>query len=302
MTRRAARIVSVALLGTLVAPLGLLAEETVATAVYSRIGNGYRRERLADGRFRPEFYALGNGGKIAGTTTDPTMDRVGYPEVATMAMRLLAQKNYHYARNRAQAKLLVVVQWGCTLAPNGTNYAQLVSQFGAGLVAGTAQGMGSLDAGMAEASEPGAQFAIETLLMENRARDEVNERNAQVLGYLDDLNDSNDIRRWAGGGDRYNDLIADVEESRYYLVISAYDFPELIKNQRKKLLWQTRASVRAPGNRFDDSMAAIMKSAAKYFGEDSGRLVRGEEQKRQAEMGELKFLGEATESPQPKEK
>ena len=112
---------------------------------------------------------------------------------------------------------------------------------------------------------------------------------------MDDLADSNDIRRWAGGGDRYNDLVADVEETRYYIIISAYDFDQLVNHQKKKLRWQTRVSVRAPGNRFDDSFAAMLKGAARYFGQDSGKLVRGEESKGVVELGDLKFLGEAKE-------
>ena len=131
--------------------------------------------------------------------------------------------------------------------------------------------------------------------MENRARDQINLPNAKLLGYLDEINDADGIQRWAGGGDRYNDLIADVEESRYYIIISAYDFPELVKHDKKKLLWQTRVSVRAPGNRFDDSFAAMLKGAAKYFGQDSGRLIRGEESKGTVELGDLKYLGEAKE-------
>ncbi len=126
-------------------------------------------------------------------------------------------------------------------------------------------------------------------------RDRINLPNAQLLGYLDEINDADGIQRFAGGGDRYNDLIADVEEARYYIIVSAYDFDQLVNHQKKVLRWQTRVSVRAPGNRFDDSFAAMLKGAAKYFGQDSGRLVRGEESKGTVELGDLKFLGEAKE-------
>jgi hypothetical protein len=132
-------------------------------------------------------------------------------------------------------------------------------------------------------------------MVDNRVRDELNQRNARVLGYLDDLADSNDIRRWAGGGDRYTDLITDVEESRYYIVVSAYDFQELLKTKKQKLLWQTRVSVRSPGNTFDDSFVAMLKTAAPYFGRESGKLIRREESKGTVELGDLKFLGEAKE-------
>ena len=279
-----------------------MAEETASTAVYSRIGRDYTRERLKDGSFKPEYYALSNGGRIEGTTSDVTVDRVGYPEVAETAARLLERQNYRYAQNKEQAKLLIVLHWGSTIVPNGMNYSQSVNQVSQVLASMQLppQGMGSLDrefgfqnSGMDAQGE--LEGAMLFLLMENRVRDKINEGNARVLGYMDDINESNDIRRWAGGGDRYNDLIADVEESRYYIVISAYDFPELLKYEKKKLLWQTRVSVRAPGNGFDDSFAAMLRGASKFFGQDTGRLVRGEEIKGTVEFGDLKYLGEARE-------
>ena len=290
---------------------GWAAEETVATAVYSRIDNGYKREKAGDGSFTPEYYALSNGGRIDGTGRDNTVDRVTYPEVAEIAMRLLARQNYHYAQSKEQAKLLLVLHWGATIAPNGAinqmNIAAVMSS-GATLMAlqngvstPAAQGFAPHPAfatgGESAIADAAAQFDSQmvSLLADNRVRDRLNEQNARVLGYVDDINESNDIRRWAGGGDRYNDLIADVEETRYYFVISAYDFPGLLKQEKKKLLWQTRVSVRSPGNAFDDSMAAMLKSASKYFGQNSGRLIRGEESKGRVEFGDLKFLGEAKE-------
>jgi hypothetical protein len=137
-------------------------------------------------------------------------------------------------------------------------------------------------------------------LADDRIRDQLNTNNARVLGYLDDLADANDIRRYAGGGDRYSDLIADVEESRYYIVVSAYDFRQLVDHGKRKRLWQTRVSVRAPGNNFNETYLAMMKNASRYFGQNSGRLVRGEASKGEVELGELKYLGEAAE-PGPAE-
>lgn len=286
------------------------AEATVATAVYARVGNGYQREQRGDGSFKPEYYALSNGGRIYGTTNDLTVDRVTYPQVAEIAMRLLAQQNYHYAQRKEQAKLLIVLQWGNTIGYDRSSYglsvnaaasayAELVASIGP---QGPGRGFAgaqttNTDGSPIGSGDPRAAAAFETamlrLLMDNRVRDQLNERNARVLGYLDDLNEANDIRRWAGGGNRFDDLVGDVEESRYYIVISAYDFPELEKGNTKKLLWQTRVSVRTPGNAFDDSVVAMMKTASKYFGQDSGRLVRGEETKGTVELGDLKFLGEA---------
>jgi hypothetical protein len=274
----------------------LLAAETVATAVYSRVGKDYKRERQKDGSFKPEFYGLANGGRIAGTSSDVTVDRVTYPEVAQIAARLLAQQNYHYAQSAKQADLMIVLHWGTTIAFNSGNYSLAVNQVATSLAGSEPQGMGNMERNMSAVPSDGAsEGAMLMLMAENRARDRINLPNAQLLGYLDEINDADGIQRWAGGGDRYNDLIADVEESRYYIIVSAYDFDQLVNHQKKVLRWQTRVSVRAPGNRFDDSFAAMLKGASKYFGQDSGKLRRGEESKGTVELGDLKFLGEAKE-------
>jgi hypothetical protein len=310
------------------APAGWATEETVATAVYAKVGNGYKRAKAKDGGFKPEYYALSNGGRIIGTMSDLTVDRMTYPEVAEIAMKLLVRQNYHYAKTKEQARLLLVLNWGSTLAPNGIlkdasitatqverqNFqvtqqelksymegpnAPRPSYPGEDKVATTTAGFGrSIQFGTnEEIAVTHAAVSVENSFLNSqvndRVRDELNERNARVLGYLDDLADANDIRRFAGGGDRYNDLITEVEEGRYYIVVSAYDFPELLKTNNKKLLWQTRVSVRSPGNAFDDSLAAMLRSASLYFGQNSGKLVRGEETKGTVELGELKYLGEA---------
>jgi len=310
------------------------AEEKVATAVYAKIEKGYKRAKAKDGSFKPEYYALSNGGRIFGTISDHTVDRVTYPQVADIAMKLLAQQNYHYAKTKEEAKLLLVLQWGSTLAIDGSHkdaniaanqaakdtlsstreslISKLMTPEEGGnksfaeaerIAKDTTAGFGPsiTDPGyknehaVVSASVGAVESQMLRTMVDNRVRDELNQRNARVLGYLDDLADSNDIRRWAGGGDRYADLITEVEESRYYIVVSAYDFPELLKTNKQKLLWQTRVSVRSPGNAFDDSFVAMLKTAAPYFGRESGKLVRREESKGTVELGDLKFLGEAKE-------
>ena len=298
--RRAALVAVLA--ATMLSPAALTAAETVATAVYARVAKDYKRVRLQDHSFKPEYYALANGGRIEGTSSDKTVDRVGYPTVAQTAVRLLAQQNYHYAQSKEQARLLIVLHWGNTFpSKNDPNYTQYINIMGGMQRSGNPQGMGSMDraANLGGSGMPGGAWEdiLVQILMEERVRDRLNARTARVLGYLDDVNDSNDIRRWAGGGDRYNDLISEVEDPRYYFVISAYDFPELLKSGQKKLLWQTRVSVRSAGNSFDDSFVPMLRSASRYFGRDSGKLVRKEEDKVRVELGDLKFLGEVEEVP-----
>jgi len=279
-------------------------DETVSTAVFSRVSREYRRETLPDGSFKPEYFALGNGGMVDGTTRDKTVERVDYPTVVQLILPQLAKEGYHYAKDAKQASLLLVLHWGNTLVYNDAGYRQGMNDASRAMSA-----MQQLKHSDSTGGTEGAAAAEElekTLLlleMERLMKNMYVAPNARLLGYIEDINDSNDIRRLVGvGADRFNDFMADVEESRYYVIISAYDFREATEHGRQKLLWVTRVSVRAPGNRFDESVGAMLKNASHYLGRESGRLVRGEESKGTVELGDLEFLGEAKEQAKPSTK
>lgn len=129
----------------------------------------------------------------------------------------------------------------------------------------------------------------------NRARDQANEANANLLGYTREINRRNDITRYVGLGTDFDDLIGDLEEARYYVVIGAYDFQEVLKG-RHKLLWSTRVSIREQGNRFDAFLPTMFANASDYLGRESKRLVRQYQRATTVELGELKMLGIVGES------
>jgi hypothetical protein len=224
------------------------------------------------------------------------VEQVNYPNIVQLVLPQLAKQGYHYAKDSKQASLLLVLHWGNTISYNDVNYRLSLEPAGQAMARlqqlKNAGGAGAdLDSASAELEQ-----ALMSVQMQNLIRNQFVAPNARLLGYIEDINESNDIRRFAGGGQRYADLMADVEEPRYYIVISAYDFREATQHNRQKLQWVTRVSVATPGNRFDDSVAAMLKNAAHYFGRDSGRLIRGEETKGTVDLGDLKFLGEAMEA------
>jgi hypothetical protein len=273
-------------------------DDTVTTAVYARARRDYQRERLRDGTFKPEYYALGNGGMVAGTDRDKTVEPIQYPEIAALVMEQLAKRNYFYAQKAEQATLLIVIHWGNTLPFNDINLKQSMGD--ASRAFSTLQQLKLGNAAQSDVDRATAE--LEQLLMQVQMQRMVLNTyvapNARLLGYIEDINDSNDIRRLTGvGEDRYRDMMTDVEESRYYVIISAYDFEEVTKRGNQKLLWVTRVSVRAPGNRFDESVAAMLKNASAYFGRESGRLIRGEELRGRVELGDLKYLGVVKDLP-----
>ncbi|MEO6993935.1 MAG: hypothetical protein ABI273_09920 [Lacunisphaera sp.] len=278
------------------------ASDSLVTAVYAKVANSYKREKLPDGSFKPEYYAISNGGFIPGIGRDASIDKVPFPTIAAVVEQYLGKQEYHMAKDAKSAQLLLVVQWGETVPFGDGVYRDRVDQLTsamnnvqmtkvAGPVQRTADGIQSPQNAVAQSAQGELENELLMMNMANRARDQANEHNALVLGYMDEINSSNNMSRFAGGGDHYDDLISDIENSRYFVIISAYDFKAVVQNKGTKLLWSTRVSVQAQGNRFDDQLVTMIANASRQFGRDSGRLIRQYQRTPSVNLGELKILG-----------
>ena len=129
--------------------------------------------------------------------------------------------------------------------------------------------------------------ALAVPLAENHRRDLVTRQNASMLGY-----DSAWIAS-TGHEMRRQELVEELEDSRYFVVLMAYDFQLMWKEKKPKLLWETRYSMRASGSAFDQELLAMTQTASHYFGRDSQGLVRKPLPEGHVRLGELKF-SEAT--------
>ena len=58
------------------------------------------------------------------------------------------------------------------------------------------------------------------------------------------------------------------EESRYFGVLLAHDFQAINRQKQRKLLWETRFSLRERRNDFSLQLAAMAQSASRYLGEE----------------------------------
>src|SRR6478736_9689 len=102
-------------------------------------------------------------------------------------------------------------------------------------------------------------------------QDRTNFQNARMLGF-----DS-----WWAATARYvgtpfpwrNDMLEELEERRYFVVLMVYDFQLLLREKKPKLLWETRFSIPEWGHEFDHALPAMALQAARYFGRDSHGLV-----------------------------
>jgi hypothetical protein len=283
--------------------------ESVVTAVFSRSFNKYERPVRPDGSDQPLTYVVAKGGAEEGMHADESMSDVKFAGIVRALGSYLAKQAYYPAKDAKKAELMLVVHWGKTLPGNDGFQRNLLDQ---GLQAfGLSQQlqMGSMgattpfampgpipavspeDAAVNRAASEQLVQGLTMIRFAQDARIDANRQTANLLGYTSELIHRDNPSLYGGAGSAYYDLIEDIESERYYISVTAYDFQDALKNSHKKGLWRTVASIDARGNRFDERLTAMIERASKYFGRDSGRLIRQFEYTPHIKMGELKQLG-----------
>jgi hypothetical protein len=289
-------------------PMAGATEDDVLTAVCSSAYNGYVRTRRPDGSLKPESYAFGQGEYSNGQMRDDSIDAFPFRRLAGLLAPYLARQNYVPTQAPEGTDLLIVVHWGTTIPYDNGSYRMaldnLKSAMGAGRMAsqsavapqlGQRSSMAALG-GDTSAALRGMQSDdlggyLMMLELQNHLRDQANARNAALLGYLPEMARVDETMRFAGLGTYYNDLASDLEEDRYYVILAAYDFQRAWRQKQLKLLWVTRVSIRAHGNRFDQDAEAMIRCASRYFGQTSLGLLRQRVPEGRVDVGEPRVIG-----------
>ena len=243
------------------------------TAVSSRASEVYGRTRLPNGSYQPETYAFGNGGFYGAPTSNDAIANESFMDVARVVAGPLAGQNFVPTKDPNKANLLIMVYWGATSGtadPYSRNF--IPSQYDAHQPAGS----GAFGGVVFSSAPYGGTIA--------------DSQNASILGYDSALADAvphpgliHQVRR--------DDLIDDIVQSRYFVVLMAYDFQVLWKEKKHRLLWESRFSIREQGNDFKKLLPAMAKYASQYFGQDTQGVVRRPLPEGNVEVGAPQFLG-----------
>ncbi|AOS44861.1 hypothetical protein Verru16b_01930 [Lacunisphaera limnophila] len=298
------------------APAHAADESGVLTSVYGKTDSGYKRKKGPDGKWVREYYALTNGGPAEGTIQDNAQEKVRFVALATVLAEHLARQGYFPATDKDKVDLLVVVNWGRTTpltdgaARSGTdnvlaamnNLSNLGPAVPPTIVSPTDAASapeaevnltGSAEDMQRQAAQSQLESALMTQGMFNRSRDQANDKNAFLLGYAGDLNKTDGIQRMIGGGGKFDELMADIEEPRYYVILTAYDFKRTVREKKPKVQWVTRMSMRAPGNSFAEQAAAMVAYASSRFGQNTDGLDRRVTPEYKVNLEDIRFLGVA---------
>jgi hypothetical protein len=266
-------------LGLFAALLGLTAVSALAarveeeeTAVFAEVFNGYTRTPSVVGGYQMETFAFANGGALPGRLRDPSVDDATFDQVIRLVSPALTRQNYIAASDPYDTDLLIFVTWGATdgYAPVGISNSDL-------------QQTVDMDADW---------YTSASLLDEaNRRRDRGNMRTATLLGYRKAMLNHRDLRAWGVNGTIYGDLVADLEEPRYFVILTAFDFHTAWTEKKLVPLWSTRISLATRGNHFTAALPDMSVFASRYFGRDSGGLVRRLNPTGKVRMEDVKILG-----------
>jgi hypothetical protein len=290
-------------------------ETSEVVAVYASTSPAYVRKTDPGGGFRNETYAFGEGGQLDGAQRGPASDPLRFVDIARSIAPALAAHHYQPCDQAQPSRtdLLIMVYWGTTVGTSRTSseaeYA-LASELEPPPMAAsppppTGQGgtaMVSDPSTSGRNSEGAMRFATkvanDALLQQsltlttiaNNKRDRQDYANAAILGYLPELQRVRGLTL-TSLNQRRQDVIDEVEDSRYYVVLMAYDFQSLLQRKERKLLWETRFSIRRRRHDFGRELAAMSASASRFFGRNSDGLVRTPMPTGRVEIGETKFLG-----------
>jgi hypothetical protein len=247
--------------------------EEEETAVFAKVFNNYARTPSAVGGYQAETFAFANGGLVSGGMRDPSVDDATFNEVVRLISPALTRQNYVAATDAEDTDLLIFVNWGATR--------------------GTLPGAGFSDGTMEAASDPDADWYGAGSIMDdaNRRRDSMNFSNAGLLGYREALATHIDLRAWGVNGTVYQDLVADIEEPRYFVVLTAFDFKTAWDSKQLVPLWSVRYNIPARGNHFTTALPDMSLFASRFFGRESGGLIRRLNPTGKVEMGEVQILG-----------
>jgi hypothetical protein len=278
-----ARIAIRALLSLLSPCVAIADPVTGVEAVSSKVAPDYVRSKMPDGSFIPEFYSFGPGGNWGGEIKDLTIDKLTFLDVAHVIAPPLATQKYLPGTDPAKVRLLIMVYWGTTAVPppyeNDTlyrNYNQSMTEYRSLISQAAGYPPGAKEIIMDEANDV-LSSGLHQLDIENHERDRIDFKNAMMLGYDQSGLIGTERGKYLAHTalrEEGDDQRAEIEDNRYFVVLMAYDFQLLLKQKKRKLLWETRFSINEKHNEFDKTLPAMAQYAERYFGQPSNGLVR----------------------------
>lgn len=231
----------------------------------------YLKAKETDEGLVPETYHLVQGKRIGGYIKDKSLEDVPFMEVAQNLAQQLRSRDYYPAQAKEDGDLLIIVNWGVT---------EIQADFDELFPTDDEEAATEEDSDSFLDGAPGS-------ILEEGGYSYREQSNAALIGFDRALR-----RKDLGTQDQF-ELQEMLQNERYFMILSAFDWQLLRKTGEKKLLWTTRFSLDAVKQGFDEAHFALSRGAANYFGTNlDGKLgkVNTHVGPGEVETGELKVI------------
>lgn len=279
-------ILPIALIGS----IGLaFASSTNATsnrvAIKAEADIDFLKEREKDGSAKPMTYQVAKGKFYVGAMNDKRMETFTFEDIVNdMAKHLAKQKFYPY-QGDGTGDMLIIIHYGVT------EYEESIMEL-MGYTSEAEMGLDS-DLGFEGIASSGAEMnAIADLGFNQSLQDTASSSNARSMGHKANLLGMEEAYGfYTNDQDKY-ELMSMLDEERYFVILMAYDM-ESIKAKNSKLLWTTRYSIRAIGQKFDEAIMGMNEIAGDYFGQSfKGLNLKRLRDDSKVEIGDIEVIEE----------
>ncbi|MBC2607999.1 hypothetical protein [Pelagicoccus albus] len=298
------RFCVIALLGMLI--LSPTLDAKVRVAVKARSSNAFLEQRELDHN-QPLSYVFAQGDFFGNSTRSDRIKQVDFLEIAETLSESLAAQNFLPAQDQAAADMLLVVHWGAVEKFEDPNRDFALQQ--------AYEGIAEMNQNLPPGASPNSSYTppysdmyssdqarFDSLKYNNSLQSERMQENqiAEILGFDDDL--AKERAKPFATTDEVR-MLTQLQQERYLIVVMAWDFQELSKNNKKRLLWTTRISMKALGSSYKDAVLLMSKAGEAYYGNVSEgletKVYKRDEYK--IELGDLEVVesGEAVQETLP---
>ncbi len=240
--------------------------KTVASEEYVQ----QRAERDSDDIQTYNFF---EGRFFGGSVKDRSLERFTFMDIVKDLAVHLQKQGYHNNPVVGEGDLLIVVHYGAT--DHEESFMDLM-------------GYTSLeDMGYSDDMDASALAALEANISLSDAIHSANDQSRVAKSRLLGMEEA--YLRSTPSHERET-LEHYLSESRYFVILMAYDFPRL-KQGETVLLWSTRYSIRSIGQPFDQAVKDMNLVAADYFGKSIDGLVKTRvTDKSRVKLGEIEVI------------
>jgi hypothetical protein len=200
------------------------------------------------------------------------LDRVKLNDLLPALAEGLRQQNYMLAADPNKADLLIVVHWGVVdVLGNSVPAQQRSEELNERFSELTAAIQASVEAGGMAIGDAGpVNQTVSELRGDAFSRDVDMNQVAGLLGYTLTLTRAAEKPFSTAEEDS---LRADLNESRYLVILAAYE-REPANNGKRRRMWVTRLSLRAPGTNFIEAFPKMVIAGRQVFGRETDGIVR----------------------------